>query len=161
MIGYMIEADGTARMLSRQETDVALGLGLPVFGTLSGAVIHGAVAATAFERPALVEEVMSGRSWLASQSFTPEGLTLSVRICAEDGRLIHPPRHHRGLVTPLPDPEAADRHAGTASWVRCYFGEEASAISPCTSSLHEPVSMLRGCALPCEEDADPDPVLEM
>lgn len=158
MIGYVIETDGTARMLSHQETHVALDLGMPIFGTLAGAVIHGGVAATAFDRPAISEEVMSGRKWVELQAFRPEGLCLSLRVCAENGRLVHPPRQHRGMLTPFPDPDLAASFAGISAWVGCYFGALASPVVGPDPASRDAAGRAIGNALPSEGDCDPDPV---
>lgn len=96
---YFLTEDGMAEHLDsisdRAEIQARDAAGARWFGTLAGAVIHGGVAATAFDKPVRVEPLYDGAEALAQGSvagLTPVGLAAHYRVVAMEGALLHPPR---------------------------------------------------------------------
>lgn len=71
-----------------------------LFGTLAGAVVHGGVAASAFDQPLKATPLYDGVTAMAQGSvvgLSPVAVMAEYRICAFDGQLLHPARSPEDL----------------------------------------------------------------
>lgn len=98
---WIVNDDLTATHVGYRDGGIALDLKpgdehKPWFGTLAGAVLHGGVTATAFDRELRAEPVYDGVQALeAGLRKLPEpiGVVSDYRVVVFDGELRHPPLH--------------------------------------------------------------------